>query len=74
MEAAGHVRGREGRAGAHTQQQFAPSQILSGEAARLFQRPVPPAPACLPPPPFRTDWTRLVPPPVLTGHVSFLLP
>ena len=23
---------------------------------------------------FRTDWTRLVPPPVLTGHVSSLLP
>jgi hypothetical protein len=23
-----------------------------------------------PPPPSRTDWTRLVPPPVLTGHVS----
>jgi len=29
----------------------------------------------LPPPPSsRTDWTRLVPPPVLTGHVSSLLP
>ena len=30
-----------------------------------------------PPPPFspsRTDWTRLIPPPVLTGHVSSLLP
>ena len=26
------------------------------------------------PPPSRTDWTRLVPPPVLTGHVSSLLP
>ena len=26
-----------------------------------------------PPPPSRTDWTRLVPPPVLTGHVSSLL-
>jgi len=25
-----------------------------------------------PPPPSRTDWTRLVPPPVLTGHVSSL--
>jgi len=24
------------------------------------------------PPPSRTDWTRLVPPPVLTGHVSSL--
>ena len=23
-----------------------------------------------PPPSLRTDWTRLVPPPVLTGHVS----
>ena len=23
-----------------------------------------------PPPPSRTEWTRLVPPPVLTGHVS----
>ena len=44
-EAVGYVRGREGRAGAHMQQQFAPSQILSGEAARLLQRPVPPAPA-----------------------------
>jgi len=30
-------------------------------------------PLALPPPlPFRTDWTRLVPPPVLTGHVSSL--
>ena len=28
----------------------------------------------VPPPPSRTDWTRLVPPPVLTGHVSSLLP
>ena len=27
-----------------------------------------------PPPPSRTDWTRLVPHPVLTGHVSSLLP
>jgi len=25
-----------------------------------------------PPPPSRTEWTRLVPPPVLTGHVSSL--
>jgi ATP-binding cassette subfamily C (CFTR/MRP) protein 1 len=28
----------------------------------------------VPPPPSRTDWTRLVPPPVLTGHVSSLPP
>ena len=27
-----------------------------------------------PPPPSRTNWTRLVPSPVLTGHVSSLLP
>ena len=27
-----------------------------------------------PPPPSRTDWTRRVPPPVLTGHASSLLP
>jgi hypothetical protein len=27
-----------------------------------------------PPPPLRTNWTRLVPPSVLTGHVSSLLP
>jgi hypothetical protein len=27
-----------------------------------------------PPPPSRTTWTRLVPPSVLTGHVSYLLP
>ena len=32
----------------------------------------PPAPPP-PPPPSRTDWTCLVPPPVLTGHVSPLL-
>jgi hypothetical protein len=25
-----------------------------------------------PPPPSRTDWTRLVPPPVLTGHAACL--
>jgi len=31
-------------------------------------------PPRLPPPPSRTDWTRLVPPPVLTGRVSSLLP
>ena len=30
--------------------------------------PAPPAPP--PPPPSRTNWTRLVPPPVLIGHVS----
>ena len=41
------------------------------------RRHVPAAPRgrarpCLPP--SRTDWTRLVPPPVLTGHVSSLLP
>jgi len=28
----------------------------------------------IPPPPSRTNWTRLVPPPVLTGHASSLLP
>jgi len=27
-----------------------------------------------PPPPCRTNWTRLVPPPVLSGHVSSLPP
>jgi ATP-binding cassette subfamily B (MDR/TAP) protein 1 len=34
----------------------------------LAQAPPPPLPLS------RTDWTRLVPPPVLTGHVSSLLP
>ena len=34
---------------------------------RACGAPPPPLP---PPPPSRTDWTRLVPPPVLTGHVS----
>jgi len=35
----------------------------------------PPAPEAPPPPaPSRTDWTSLVPPPVLTGHVSSLVP
>jgi acetyl esterase/lipase len=28
----------------------------------------------VPPPPSRTNWTRLVPPPVLTGRVASLLP
>jgi hypothetical protein len=32
------------------------------------------AAAVPPPPPSRTDWTHLVPPPVLTGHASSLLP
>ena len=39
--------------------------------------PLPLSPSLNPPPPSpytRTDWTRLVPPPVLTGHVSPLLP
>ena len=34
---------------------------------RILARGVPARPP--PPPPSRTDWTRLVPPPVLTGHV-----
>ena len=33
-----------------------------------------PRPTPAPSPPSRTDWTSLVPPPVLTGHVSSLLP
>ena len=37
---------------------------------RPVLNPPPPPPSA--PPPFR--WTRLVPPPVLTGHVSSLLP
>jgi len=40
---------------------------------RAWRRPLPrPRPPL--PPPARTDWTRLVPPFVLTGHVSSLLP
>ena len=38
-----------------------------GAAGTRQASPHPPPP---PPPPSRTDWTRLVPPPVLTGHVS----
>ena len=47
-----------------------PSPLLRvpGETQSGFT-PAPP-----PPPPSRTEWTRLVPPPVLTGHVSSLLP
>ena len=37
----------------------------------LAQKLVAPPPS--PPPPSRTNRTRLVPPPVLTGHVSSLL-
>jgi hypothetical protein len=44
----------------HETQKF----TLSGD--RLQARP--------PPPPSRTDWTRLVPPPVLNGHAASLLP
>jgi len=42
---------------------------------RALPPAVPREPVALfpPPPPFRTDWTRLVPPPVLIGHISFLL-
>jgi hypothetical protein len=49
-------------------------EILSHTPPRSEARPRSPrTPECLPPPPpppSRTDWTRLVPPPVLTGHVS----
>ena len=41
---------------------------LLGQCMKLCMTLCPP-----PPPPSRTDWTRLVPPSVLTGHVSFLL-
>jgi len=47
--------------------------------ATLIGTPPPPPPPtshlharC--PPPSGTDWTHLVPPPVLTGHASSLLP
>ena len=44
---------------------------LEQELQQVFKGSARKAP---PPPPSRTDWTRLVPPPVLTGHVSSLLP
>ena len=48
------------------------------KAQRLGEALVPPPPPPPPPPPLpsRTDWTRLVPPLVLTGHAprSLLLP
>ena len=47
--------------------------ILSGS---LEDEPADSTAGCVPapPPPSRTNWTRLIPPPVLTGHVSSLLP
>ena len=45
---------------------------LQVDPALTAQRAVRPPPP--PSPPSRTDWTRLVPPHVLTGHVSSLLP
>jgi len=43
------------------------SDAGSGERTIALVQPPPPLP------PSRTNWTRLVPPPVLTGHVSSLL-
>jgi len=43
--------------------------LLFAAAAWVAYEGAPPPP----PPPSRTNWTRLVPPPVLTGHVSSLL-
>jgi hypothetical protein len=40
----------------------------AGRAARATRAREALSPPALPPPPFRTDWTRLVPPPVLNGH------
>ena len=40
---------------------------ICGDCDRFVNRGAPPLP-----PPSRTNWTRLVPPPVLTGHVSSL--
>ena len=52
-----------------------PERWDAGGADEFFRvRAAPPPPACLPPPPpSRTNWARLVPPSVLTGHVSSLL-
>jgi hypothetical protein len=47
-----------------------PGLFPAGSRALVFSVPGPPrAPSPLP---SRTEWTRLVPPPVLTGHVSSL--
>ena len=43
-------------------------------ACHLQRKPEPRTRTPQTPPPSRTDWTRLVPPPVLTGHASSLLP
>ena len=43
--------------------------VAAPEGAALVARCAAPTP----PPPSRTNWTRLVPPSVLTGHVSSLL-
>jgi hypothetical protein len=72
MEAAGGVDAVRGklRAGAVVPPPREWEQPLANELsdAALLVAP-PPVP-----PPSRTNWTRLVPPPVLTGHVSSLLP
>jgi hypothetical protein len=52
-------------AGEEPEERGDPSEIRPMQIAELYHvRPPPPAP------PSRTDWTRLVPPPVLTGHAS----
>ena len=64
-----HARGRGrggGGGGAHA--------VRGAACARRSARRGWALPPCAPPPPSCTDWTRLVPPPVLTGHVSSLLP
>ena len=64
-----HARGRGrggGGGGAHA--------VRGAACARRSARRGWALPPCAPPPPSCTDWTRLVPPPVLTGRVSSLRP
>ena len=48
----------------------APGSAHARAAGQVPSEPGADVQAFIPPPPSRTDWTRLVPPPVLTGHAS----
>jgi hypothetical protein len=58
------------RAGADPRRIFT---LIQGRLPRPPHGPCAPIDLSLPPPPSRTDWTRLVPPSVLTGLVSSLI-
>jgi hypothetical protein len=73
VRAGGRVERRPGVAGAPRRSRVTRARrqvvhLQDGQMVVCLRGQVAPPPFL--PPPSRTDWTRLVPPPVLTGHVS----